>query len=64
LLELREHSILKGFEFKLMNVTTQIHRVLEISCLTTVFDIVTERNLANGKLPNGFARVLQSAPCA
>ncbi len=41
LLELREHAKAKGIRFELMNVTKWVSRVLEISCLDSVFKITS-----------------------
>jgi anti-anti-sigma factor len=41
LLELREHAEAKGIRFELMNVTKWVSRVLEISCLDSIFKITS-----------------------
>ena len=46
LLELREQTIAKGIEFKLMNVTRLVKQVLEITRLDSVFEISSELELA------------------
>ena len=45
LLELREKTIAKGIEFKLMNVTKLVKQVLEITRLDSVFEISSELEL-------------------
>jgi len=42
LLELRQHAERSGIEFRLMNVTKLVGRVLEITRLDSVFNIVSE----------------------
>ncbi len=46
LLELREQTIAKGIEFKLMNVTRLVKQVLEITRLDAVFEISSELELS------------------
>lgn len=41
MLELREHAEEKGIRFELMNLTKWVSRVLEISCLDSVFQITS-----------------------
>jgi anti-anti-sigma factor len=45
MLELRHQAESKGVQFKLMNVTRLVHRVLEITHLTAVFEITSEREI-------------------
>jgi anti-sigma B factor antagonist len=45
LLELREHTQSKGIEFRLMNVTRLVQQLLEITCLNSVFEIYSEREV-------------------
>jgi len=42
MLELRQQTQAKGIHFKLMNVTKLVSRVLEITCLNSVFEITSE----------------------
>ena len=42
LLELRQHAASKGIEFRLMNVTQLVRRVLEITRLNSVFEVTTQ----------------------
>ena len=42
LLELREQSIAKGVHFELINVSKRLHRIFEITRLSTVFDISSQ----------------------
>ena len=43
LLELREYSLSKNIDFKLMNVSGLVRRIFEISQLDSVFEILPER---------------------
>jgi len=47
LLELRRHTESKGIEFRLMNVTQLVRRVLEITRLNSVFDMTSEPQVAS-----------------
>jgi anti-anti-sigma factor len=42
MLELREHTQSRGIEFRLKNVTRLVRRVLEITRLTSVFEVTPE----------------------
>ena len=42
MLELREQAESKGIRFELMNVTKLVSRVLEVTCLDSVFQITAE----------------------
>lgn len=42
LLELREWTQSKGIEFKLMSVIRRVKHVFEITCLDSVFEIISE----------------------
>ena len=56
LLELREWSVVRGIEFRLMNLTECVEQVLEVTRLNSVFKISSEaevRFLATSGRPNG-----------
>ena len=42
MLELREQTLSRGIDFKLMNVPKLINVVLEITCLKSVFEVTSE----------------------
>ena len=46
MLELRQETQSKGTDLKLMNVTKPVSRVLEITRLNTVFEIISKEELA------------------
>jgi len=52
LLELRQHAESKGIEFRLMNVTQLVRRVLEITRLNSVFEVTTQPKLSS-RIPLG-----------
>ena len=52
LLELRQHAESKGIEFRLMNVTQLVRRVLEITRLNSVFEVTTQPKLSS-RMPLG-----------
>lgn len=58
LLSLREYAQSKGFRFELMNVTTQIRRVFEMTRLDTVFRITSSVEY----LPNVTRRPVGMSP--
>ena len=45
LLELREQTLSRHIEFRLMNVTTLVRRVLEVARLASVFEISSAENV-------------------
>jgi anti-anti-sigma factor len=45
LLELRQHAESSGIEFRLMNVTRLVGRVLEITRLNSVFKVNTQKDI-------------------
>ena len=49
LLELRRDAESNGIEFRLLNVTRLVGRVLEITRLNSVFNLVAERDLTEHK---------------
>lgn len=48
LLQLREHTLARGFRFELMNVGGPLNRILEITRLNTVFEITPRVNYFPG----------------
>ena len=54
LLELRQHAESTGVEFRLMNVTKLVGRVLEITRLNSVFNIVSEAEFLPAPATQGF----------
>lgn len=64
LLELREQTLSKGKEFKLLNVTKLVQKVLAITRLNSVFEILSERGVLAATLHGRPAMVLETAPCA
>jgi anti-anti-sigma regulatory factor len=45
MLELREHAQSKGIDFKLMNMTKLVSRVLEITRLDSVFEVTSRAEI-------------------
>ena len=64
LLELREHTLSKGLEFRLTNVTRLVQQVLEITRLNSVFETSSEGSAPVAGLHDQLARVLETVPCA
>ena len=64
LLDLREQTESRGIEFRLMNVTRLVGQVLEITRLSSVFGMLTEREVLSRIRPRPFAPVRQLAACA
>jgi anti-anti-sigma factor len=62
LLELRGQTLSRHIEFRLMNVTKLVRRVLEVACLASVFEISSAENVV--AVRDRAAAVLQLAPCA
>ena len=48
LLELREQRVSRGLRFELMNVSSRLNRILEITRLNTVFDIKSRAGIFSG----------------
>ncbi len=63
LLELREHTLSRGIEFRLINVTDPVRQVFEITCLNSVFEISSERDVAAAALHGRPSKVFETA-CA
>jgi anti-anti-sigma factor len=64
MLELRHQAESKGVQFKLMNVTRLVHRVLEITHLTAVFEITSEREILAAGSRGRETSAAQFAACA
>ncbi|HZE68308.1 MAG TPA: STAS domain-containing protein [Pyrinomonadaceae bacterium] len=64
MLELREQTQSKGIDFKLMNVTKLVSRVLEITRLNTVFEVTSGAEVLAAFSPARPVSVLDLAPCA
>lgn len=64
LLELRAHTLSKGIEFGLTNVTRLVQQVLEITHLDSVFENLTERSERAATFHDQLSTVLRTAPCA
>jgi anti-sigma B factor antagonist len=60
LLELRSQTHLKHIDFRLMNVTKLVRKVLEITCLDSVFEISSAENVPAVR---GRPAILELAPC-
>lgn len=63
LLELRQHAESTGIEFRLMNVTKLVGRVLEITRLNSVFNIVAEAEVLPAPA-NQFSSLRRLSACA
>ena len=63
MLELREQTQSRGIDFKLMNVTKLVQKVLAITRLNSVFEILPERATTLAAL-HGRPAMVQTAPCA
>ena len=64
MLELRQQAESRGIEFRLMNVTQLVSRVLEITRLNSVFEITSAENIRPRVSPGWPAPVARLAPCA
>jgi anti-anti-sigma factor len=64
MLELRQHAEAKGIRFELMNVTEWVSRVLEITCLDSVFQITSAVELFPRVSRNQRVSVAALASCA
>jgi anti-sigma B factor antagonist len=63
MLELRERTESRGIEFRLKNVTKLVRQVLEITRLTSVFEILPERAAVQVSLPCRSIISFQAAAC-
>jgi anti-sigma B factor antagonist len=64
MLELRAITELKGIEFRLKNLTKLVRQVLDITRLSSVFEIAREIEAAQTRLPYRPTITLQTAACA
>jgi anti-anti-sigma factor len=64
MLELREQAESKGIRFELMNVTRLVSRVLEVTCLDSVFEITAGVEFFPAVSRSRAASVAAFAPCA
>lgn len=64
LLELRESLQTRNIAFRFMNVTTLIHQVFELTCLDSVFEIVTRAMILSAAGSGRLAAHVPLAPCA
>lgn len=63
MLELREQTQSRGIEFRLMNVTKLVQQVLEITCLDSVFEISSEKEVLSTALRGRPAAAVETARC-
>ena len=63
LLELREWTQSKGIEFKLMNVSRFVRRVLEVTRLDSVFEILSQETLRSGGASSRWSARWQYLEC-
>jgi anti-anti-sigma factor len=64
MLELRQQTQSKGIDFKLMNVTKLVSRVLEITRLNSVLEITSVDELLSAVSLNLPMSAIEVAPCA
>ena len=64
MLELRERTQSKGIEFKVINITRFVSRILEITHLNSVFEIASGAEMFSANSLGGPASVAQLASCA
>jgi len=64
MLELRELIQAKGIEFRLINVTKLVRRILEITSLDSVFEITSGAEVVSAAMPGRPKSVAQFAACA
>jgi anti-anti-sigma factor len=64
MLDLREQTRSKGIDFKLMNVSKLVSRVLEITRLNSVFEVTSGAAVLSAASPGQPASVLALASCA
>jgi len=64
MLELRENAQSKGTDFKLMNMTKLVSRVLEITRLNSVFEVTSGAEILSSVSPGRSASMLALATCA
>lgn len=64
MLELREETQAKGIDFKLMNVTKLVSRVLEITRLNSVFEVTSGAEVLSAASRGRPVSAMELAPCA
>jgi anti-anti-sigma factor len=64
LLELRKQTQARGIDFKLMNVTTLVNRVLEITRLNSVFQVISPAEVWSLISRGRSAPLVKLAACA
>jgi anti-anti-sigma factor len=64
MLELREQTESKGIDFKLMNVTKLVSRVLEITHLNSVFEVTSGTEILSAVPLELAVSAMELAPCA
>ena len=64
MLELREQTQSKGIEFRLINVTKFVRRVLEITRLNSVFQVTSGAEVVSAAMLGRRASVAEVASCA
>jgi anti-anti-sigma factor len=64
MLELREQTQAKGIDFKLMNVTKLVSRVLEITRLNSVFEVTSGAEVLSAASRGRPVSAMELAPCA
>jgi anti-anti-sigma factor len=64
MLELREQTQSKGIEFRLINVTKLVRRILEITRLDSVFDVTSGAEVLAARSLGRPASVVELASCA
>ena len=64
MLELREEAQSRGIDLKLMNVNRLVTRVLELTCLNSVFEVTSGTELWSQISRGRPASLMELAPCA
>ena len=64
LLELRAFTQVNHIAFKFMNVTRLVRHVFEITCLNTVFEIISEAELMAAETPKRTGTSFKLVACA
>jgi len=64
MLKLRQQTQSRGIDFKLMNITRPVSRVLEITRLDSVFEVTSEAEVLSMRPFSRRALMSELAPCA
>jgi anti-anti-sigma factor len=64
MLELREQTESKGIHFKLMNVTKLVSRMLELTRLNSVFEVISGTEILSAASLERAVSAMELAPCA